>query len=102
MYIKIHENFEHDKSFNIKKFIDLFKCENEQLNQIIRLFRQVFRKFLFNVLLSKRQNEHTINIKNAQSLNINVYFMFYWQFKKQIKQIIKNLNKELIRKSINS
>ena len=32
MYFKIHENFEHDKNFSIKKFIDLFTCENQQLN----------------------------------------------------------------------
>ena len=38
MYIKIHRNFEHDKNSNIEKFIDLFKCENKQLNQIIRFF----------------------------------------------------------------
>ena len=82
MYIKIHENFEHDKSFNIEKFIDLFKCENKQLNQIIRSFRQIFRKFLFDVLFSKQQNKYTINIKNVKSRNINVYFMFYLQFEK--------------------
>ena len=102
MYIKIHENFEHDKNFSIEKFINLFKCENKQLNQIIRSFRQIFRKLLFNVLFLKRQNKHTINIKNAKSININVYFMFYSQFEKQIKQIKKNLNKKLLRKSINS
>ena len=82
MCIKIHENFEHDKNFNVEKFIDLFKCENKQLNQIVRFFRQIFRKFLFDVLFSKRQNEHTINIKNAKSININVYSMFHLQFEK--------------------
>ena len=102
MYIKVHENFEHDKNFNIKKFIGLFKCNNKQLNQIICFFRQIFRNFLFNLLFSKRQNKHTINIKNAKSININVYSMFYLQFEKQVKQIRKLLNKELIRKSVNS
>ena len=102
MYIKIHENFENDKNSNIKKFIDLFKYENKQLNQIICFFRQVFRKFLFDVLFSKRQNRHTINIKNAKLININVYFMFNLQFEKQVKQIKKFLNKELIRKLVNS
>ena len=38
MYIKIHENFEHDKNFNIEKFIDLFKCINKQLIRIICFF----------------------------------------------------------------
>ena len=77
MYIKIHENFEHDKNFNTEKFIHLFKYENKQLNQIIRFFRRIFRKFLFNVLFSKRQNEHTINVKNVKSININVYYVLF-------------------------
>ena len=29
MYIKVHENFEHDKNSNTEKSIDLFKCENK-------------------------------------------------------------------------
>ena len=45
MYIKIHENFEQDKDFNTEKFIELFKCENKQRNQIIRFFGHIFRKF---------------------------------------------------------
>ena len=94
MYNKVHENFEHDKNFNTEKSFDLFKCENKQLNQIIRFFRQIFRKFLSDVLFLKRQNEHTINII--------VYFMFYSQFEKQVKQVKKFLNKRLIRESINS
>ena len=102
MYIKIHENFKHGKKFNIEKSIDLFKRENKQLNQIIRFFRQIFRKSLFDVIFLKRQNKHTINIKNAKSININVYFKFYLQFEKQVKQVKKLLNKELIRKLINS
>ena len=102
MDIKVHKNFEYDKNSNIKKSIDLFKCENKQLNQIIRFFWQIFRKFSFNVLFSKRQNEDTINIKNAKSININVYFMFHSQFEKQIKQIKKNFNQKLIRESVNS
>ena len=102
MYIKIHESFEHDKNSNMEESIDLFKCKNKQLNQIIRSFWQVFRKFLSDVLFSKRQNKHTIKIKNAKSININVYFMFHLQFEKQINQIKKFLKEELIRKSINS
>ena len=30
------------KDFNIEKFIDLFKYENKQLNQIIRFFDKYF------------------------------------------------------------
>ena len=102
MYIKIQETFEQDKNFNTEKFIDLFKCENKQLNQIIRSFRQMIRNFLFNVLFSKRQIEHTITITNADSININVYSMFHSQFEEQIKEIKKFLNKELIRKLVTS
>ena len=82
MNIKTHENFKHDKNFSIETFIDLFKCENKYLNQRICSFRQIFRNFLFNVLFSKRQNQYTINIKDAKSININVYFMFNAQFEK--------------------
>ena len=45
MCIKIPENFKHNKNFNIEKFIDLFKCENKQLNQIIRFFDKYFESF---------------------------------------------------------
>ena len=92
MYIKTDENFKHDKDFNDKNFIELFKCENKQLNQIIRFFRQIFQKVLFNCLFSKRQNKHIINIKNTKSRNINNYPMFYSQFENQIKQVKKFLN----------
>ena len=84
IYIKFHENFEHDRTFNTERFFGLFKCKNKQLNQIIRFFRQIFRKFLFNKSFSKRQNDHTINIKNVKSIKLNVYFLFHSKFEKQI------------------
>ena len=54
IYIKIHENFEHDKDSNIEKSTESFKYENKILNQLICFFWQVFRKFLFNFLSLKR------------------------------------------------
>ena len=45
MYIKIHENFKHDRNFNIEKFIDLFKCKNKQLRQVF--FESFYLMFCF-------------------------------------------------------
>ena len=72
------------------------------MNQIIRFFRKIFGKFLFDFCFSKQQNKHTIKIKNAKLININVYSMFYLQFEKPIKQVKKILNKELRREFFDS
>jgi len=44
--------------------------------------------------------EHSININDIKSVNINAYFLSQLQLNEQTKQIIKLMNKDLIYKSV--
>ena len=82
-----------EKIISFHRIIDHSTLNRKLKNDLLK----IFRSDLFEQFLSKRSQNHNINIKNARSINKSFYELLHEQLTEQTIQIDYLMKRELIR-----